>query len=96
MTLLLILGLMLLGAAVFSDVRRTASGLATGVVAMCSGSVGGDLNCVGVLAATGWATGGSRVAAPGVSGGCTARVDACEGVREIMVGTGVGFGAGRV
>jgi hypothetical protein len=87
--------LMLLGAAVLSDVLRMMSGPAAGAV-MCSGSVGVDLKGVDGFVDVGWDAGGSRVAAPGVVGGCMALVDACEGVREIMVGTGVGFGAGRV
>jgi hypothetical protein len=85
---------MLLGA-VLSDVLRIRSGPATGVV-MCNGSVGADLKGVDGLAGAVGVAGGSRVAAPGVNWGCAARVDACEGVRDIMVGTGVGFGAGRV
>jgi hypothetical protein len=85
---------MLRGAFVFSDVLRITSGPGAAVV-MCNGSVGADLRCAVGLAAVG-VDGGSRVAAPGVMMGCAARVDACEGVRDIMVGTGVGFGAGRV
>jgi hypothetical protein len=86
---------MLLGA-VLSDILRIISG-AAGDGAMCSGSVlEVDLRGAGVFVATDGDAGGSRVAAPGVSEGCAALVDACEGVRAIMVGTGVGFGAGRV
>lgn len=85
---------MLRGAFVLSDVLRTMSGPGAAVV-MCNGSVGADLRWADGLAAVG-VVGGSRVAAPGVVMGCTARVDACEGVRDIMVGTGVSFGAGRV
>jgi hypothetical protein len=86
--------LMLLDA-VLSEVLRIMSGPVAGPV-MCSGSVGVDLKGVDVFAAGGWDAGGSSVAAPGVVEGGTALVDACEGVRDIMVGTGVGFGAGRV
>jgi hypothetical protein len=64
---------------------------------MCSGSVlAVDLRGAVVFVGVEGDTGGSRVAAPGVSEGCAARVDACEGVRAIMVGTGVGLGEGRV
>jgi hypothetical protein len=85
---------MLRGAFVFSDVLRMTSGPGA-AGAMCNGSVGADLRCAPGLAAVG-VEGGSRVAAPGVVVGWAARVDACEGVRDIIVGIGVGFGAGRV
>jgi hypothetical protein len=85
--------MLMLRGAVLSDVRRIISGPAAGA-AMCSGSVGGDLK--GVVGLVGVDEGGSRVAAPGVVEGGAARVDACEGVRDTMVGTGVGLGAGRV
>lgn len=75
---------MLLGA-VFSDVLRTISGPVMGM--KFSGAL---------VAGGGWDTGGSNVAAPGVIVGGMALVEACEGVRETMVGTGVGLGAGRV
>jgi hypothetical protein len=80
--------LMLLGA-VLSDVLRSISGPVVGV--KFSGALG---------AGSGWDTGGSSVAAPGVvvvvlMGGMVL-VEACEGARAIMVGTGVGLGAGRV
>ena len=87
---------------VFSDVRRVGSGPAVAGVAMCSGSLLlFDLRGAGVFAFAvgedGVGDGGSRVAALGVALCCTAAVvEACEGVRDIMVGTGVGFGAGRV
>lgn len=80
---------------VLSEVLRKMSGPADGVV-MCRGSVGADLNGVAALAGAAGIAGGSALAAVGVSGGWAARVDACEGVRDIMVGTGVGLGAGRV
>jgi hypothetical protein len=63
---------------------------------MCSGSVGVALKGVAALAGVCADEGGSSVAAPGVVEGGAARVDACEGVRETIVGTGVGLGAGRV
>jgi hypothetical protein len=82
--------LMLLGA-VLSDVLRSISGPVVGV--KFSGAFG---------AGGGWDTGGSSVAALGVAVviivvvGGMALVEACEGARATMVGTGVGLGAGRV
>jgi hypothetical protein len=87
--------MLMLRGAVLSEVRRMISGPAAGA-AMCSGSVGVDLKGVVGLVGVVVDEGGSRVAAPGVVEGGAARVDACEGVRDTMVGTGVGLGAGRV
>jgi hypothetical protein len=48
------------------------------------------------VVAGGCAVGGSEMAIPGVTEGFSDRTDSCEGLRESMVGIGVGFGAGRV
>tara|TARA_R110002003_G_scaffold54_15_gene4811 strand:+ start:15075 stop:15347 length:273 start_codon:yes stop_codon:yes gene_type:complete len=90
--------MLMLRGVVFSDVLRTTSGVGAGMPKLRGSVFGVALSGAGAAFAVagGWATGGSRVAAPGVSDGWTALVDACEGVRETMVGTGVGFGAGRV
>lgn len=76
-----------------SDVLRVMSV----PVAMFSGSVGPDFRGAGALAAgSGWAEGGSDVAVPGAGEGGSRRAEACDGLRESIVGMGVGFGAGRV
>lgn len=67
-------------------------------VMMFKGSVGGDFSGVSVFAAgSGWGgVCGSDMAVPGAAGGGSSRADAWEGLRESIVGIGVGLGAGRV
>jgi hypothetical protein len=65
--------------------------------AMFRGSVGADFKGGGALVeAGGCAVGGSEMAMPGCADGFSDRTDICEGLRESIVGIGVGFGAGRV
>ena len=86
---------MLLGA-VLSDVLRAISALVV-EFAMFRGSVGADFKGgEALVVAGGCAVGGSEMAIPGVTEGFSDRTDSCEGLRESMVGIGVGFGAGRV
>jgi hypothetical protein len=75
------------------DVLRAISG----PDAMFRGSVGADFKGgEALVVAGGCAVGGSEMAIPGVTEGFSDRTDSCEGLRESMVGIGVGFGAGRV
>jgi hypothetical protein len=84
--------LMLLGPFCIDVLRATS-----GPDAMFRGSVGADFNGGGALVvAGGGAVGGSDMAMPGSPDGFSDRTDICEGLRESMVGMGVGFGAGRV
>jgi hypothetical protein len=65
--------------------------------AMFRGSVGADFKGGGALVvAGGCAVAASETATPGGADGFSDCTDICEGLRESMVGMGVGFGAGRV
>lgn len=86
---------MLLGP-VCSDVLRVNSAGTTAVTTL-SGSVGGDFNGGGAFAVgESVEVGGSNVAVTSGTATCSERVDIWEGLRESIVGIGVGFGAGRV
>lgn len=85
--------LMLLGP-VCSEVLRAAS-MAVVDVTMFSGSVL-DLKGAAAVEGGGWTDGASDVAVVGVVTVGSRRVEAWEGLRESMVGMGVGLGAGRV
>jgi hypothetical protein len=84
--------LMLLGPFCIDVLRATS-----GPDAMFRGSVGADFKGGGALVvAGGCAVGCSEMAMPGGPDSFSDRTDICEGLRESIVGIGVGFGAGRV